>query len=97
MVGSEQTKPEPDSISVDRIYDYTKFHIGMYATLVAAAFGLLNTNFILLKCIKAYLVVGAATAFVFAGACGGVICTNCIRLPKNSMVPNKEPVFFLGC
>lgn len=64
------------SFNVERLYDYTKFHIGLYTTLVA---GLLTVSQMSLgKQNSEYpLLLITAALFALAGACGGLICTTC--------------------
>ncbi len=87
-----------DIISIDRLYDYTRFHIGMYATLVAFLMGLigLDKQILDLNSIQRTVIFLVACMFALAGAFGGIVCANCLRYPKDKMVSQDEPALFWG-
>ena len=63
------------------LFDYTKFHIGLYTTLAAAYIALMASEYgkrILAPNIL--WVVAAVAAFVIAGGAGGTIASSCTRL-----------------
>ncbi len=76
-----------------RLYDYTKFHIGMYATLMVGVFAFLELwddrdhqfDFVLL---------GVAFCLMGAGACGGVVCTNCLRYADDEKILFSDKASF---
>jgi hypothetical protein len=73
---------------IDRLYDYTKFHIGLYAGLMTALVALLTLGKGLTLCviwpIKATLI-----CFALAGACGGVIGST-ISVSQEALMNDKR-------
>lgn len=83
------------NFNVARLYDYTKFHIGLYSTLVA---GLLAfVKFMNDKVSFSELFLVTAVLFSLAGACGGLICTTCTYVTsKDQVVSGDKPVSIWG-
>ncbi|MEP4053039.1 MAG: hypothetical protein ABJN22_12420 [Litorimonas sp.] len=83
----------PHQYNVQRLYDYTKFHIQMYATLVAAVLAAINFPGVFPKDDCKLLISGITTAalFALAGAFGGFICTNMLHYDGEVMVPLDQP------
>lgn len=62
-----------------RLYDYTKFHIGLYATLITALLALMSIGAKAVPEEYKWWVFTMAVAFLFAGACGGIVAVNTFR------------------
>jgi hypothetical protein len=76
-------KPDQEDKRLERLYDYTKFHIGIYlsaASGLAALIGSLANNKggeFLVALVGSPALLGLALLFmVLAGACGGVVATS---------------------
>lgn len=63
-----------DCKQLEALLTYTTFHIGMYATLIAALLGLLATDFLKVRAAKfAAFLWATLFFFVLAGAAGGLV------------------------
>ena len=62
-----------------RLYDYTKFHIGLYATLVTGLLALMSIGAGSLSSAYRLPVILMAVLFLLAGACGGIVSVNTFR------------------
>ncbi len=79
MSGSQSDGGSSDDKQLERVYDYAKFHIGLYTVVLGGVVGLTFTD-----AMKKAVPVGAAFAvltvvtFCFAGAgfCGGVVASS---------------------
>jgi hypothetical protein len=60
--------------SLELLFDYTKFHIGLYLTLTAAFVTVANSNLLTLRAEWIFWV--AVACFVAAGLAGGVIASS---------------------
>ncbi len=58
------------------LFDYTKFHIGLYTTLVTLLIALISLGSEELVFIQHIALAATTVCFVLAGACGGVIASN---------------------
>ena len=67
-----------DLKSLELLYDYTKFHIGIYLTLTATYIALTTASINNEKLfeIRGYCVIAAILGFVVAGFAGGVIVSS---------------------
>jgi MFS family permease len=72
-------KPNEDK-RLERLYDYTKFHIGIYLSAaggVAALLGTKEAGWVISTLIgNQYLLYAAFALLVLAGMCGGVVATS---------------------
>lgn len=82
-----------NEFNVARLYDYTKFHIGLYATLVSGL--LVFVKFMGEDEPKVFLFLITAALFAFAGACGGLICTTCTYVATKEQTINANKVVTL--
>jgi hypothetical protein len=57
------------------LFDYTKFHIGMYTTLTSALLAVLRFNQSSAQWLRICIVI-SLFCFLVAGACGGAIASN---------------------
>lgn len=72
-------KPAKSTHDFDQLkllFDYTKFHIGVYATLVSLLIGFISLGPASLHPIQHLCLAATTVAFVLAGACGGVVASN---------------------
>ncbi|MCV2371395.1 hypothetical protein LNV07_25190 [Paucibacter oligotrophus] len=76
-------KPRLEDKRLERLYDYTKFHIGIYLSAAAGLTGLLGSianqkaGQFLFDLVGAPPLLGLALVLmVLAGACGGVVATS---------------------
>ena len=60
--------------SLELLFDYTKFHIGLYLTLTAAFIGVAKAGVLTLR--AEWIFWSAVWAFVLAGLAGGVIASS---------------------
>lgn len=58
------------------LFDYTKFHIGLYTTLVTLLIALISLGSEELVFLQRASLAATTVCFVLAGACGGVIASN---------------------
>lgn len=83
--------------NINRLYDYTKFHIGLYATLVTLTLTLITLNIPPDPTVtQDILLTSVAVLFALAGAFGGIVCTNCIRFTNDAEIDGNEPCVFWG-
>lgn len=60
------------------LFDYTKFHIGLYTTLTAAYIALMTSDYgKKFSTPNMYQVLGAVVMFLVAGFAGGIIASSC--------------------
>lgn len=84
-------------INIDKLYDYTKFHIGLYATLVTVTLGVINLGEpVNISPLQEDLLGFVALLFALAGGAGGIVCTNCIRFSSDAEVDRNERCVFWG-
>ena len=101
---SKITHTVVDEINVDQLYDYTKFHIGLYAALVTLTVALLKLGsaapeegaVIALDGAEVLQIQVVAALFALAGAFGGIVCTNCLRFPEGAQISRHEGISFWG-
>jgi len=87
------TPPEPSVPNQIRLlFEYTKFHIGLYATLIAALIGLMKLGGGQIAGLVPYLKLTLAF-FVVAGAAGGVIASS-ISVDYQALVHDNRIGFF---
>lgn len=69
---------EADAKSLERLYDYTKFHIGVYLTLTASyiTIALAQVNGKALVDVAPFFLWRAVMLFMLAGLAGGVIVSS---------------------
>lgn len=92
-----------DEQRLQRLYDYTKFHIGIYLLVAGALVTILGSQ-------KAEVIVGGLTdepawlwaavgAMAFAGMCGGVIASFCASAASFKEVWDDKtgPWYFPSC
>jgi hypothetical protein len=78
--GSDSAKIDPQ---LDRLYDYTKFHIGLYTTVLGGAVAILISDpFKGLAPIWSGLILAAALFFAFAGLFGGIVAASTPNAPS---------------
>jgi len=59
---------------MDRLYDYTKFHIGLYAALMTALIAFLKVGrTTTTPCVVVWSLKATLVCFALARACGGII------------------------
>ena len=59
---------------VKMLLDYTKFHLGLYLTLLAVIMALLGSEWgPSLGSLPSWVLFGSVLAFAAAGACGGMV------------------------
>ena len=68
--------PEKEFERLKLLYDYTKFHIGVYATLVTLLIAMLSLYLEDLTTAPKRLLLATTVFFIFAGACGGMVASN---------------------
>lgn len=73
---NDSTFEEMDD-QLKHLYDYTKFHIGMYTTLIAIIVGAFSSS----KFLTEYMALGpwvlaGLVGYVLAGMCGGLIASS---------------------
>ncbi len=61
------------------LYDYTKFHIGLYATLITALIALMSFGSKVVPQELHYPLKFATIMFVLAGGCGGIIASSSVK------------------
>ncbi|MEM0930387.1 MAG: hypothetical protein AAGI89_13960 [Pseudomonadota bacterium] len=64
--------------SIERLYDYSKFHIGLYTSIVGGLLAFLNLRQGMIDQVGVLQVVLTVCLFLAAGAFGGIVCVNCI-------------------
>ena len=85
---SRTQEPQASAVQdhrLDRLYDYTKWHLGVYITyasalgaIAAAAVSSTDPTWILSAIWKPWSLVAAIILMVLAGLAGGVVATLCI-------------------
>jgi hypothetical protein len=80
------------------LFDYTKFHIGLYATLISGLFGVIafahdHENNRVLAHLLTYAKWVAALILV-AGAAGGAIASNIVGATNYDIFKDTHPDFF---
>ena len=82
--GQSENNPLEDK-RLERLYDYTKFHIGIYlssAAGVAALLGSKEAGWIITTLVgNEYLLYLALALLVVAGMCGGIVATSVTESP----------------
>jgi len=77
---SSPTSKGPEDKRLERLYDYTKFHIGIYLSAaggVAALLGSKDAGWAISTLVgNQYLLYAAFAFMVLAGMCGGIVATS---------------------
>jgi hypothetical protein len=84
MNGSGKSEAEIQLEQVKLLFDYTKFHIGLYTTVTAAYIAVMASDygksFFLVP--NRGLVWSAVIMFLVAGLSGGIIASSCPHYPR---------------
>jgi hypothetical protein len=79
---------------LERLYDYTKFHIGIYITAGTSIVAILGagrqSSFLRALIKQPGLVAVALVLMMIAGACGGVIVSKCVTVDTFADVWRKK-------
>jgi hypothetical protein len=86
---------ENEDKQLARLYDYTKFHIGIYLSFaggIAALLGSQETGWFLSTLVKSnkYSLYAALVLMVLAGACGGVVASSTLECKTFHEFWNKD-------
>ena len=72
------------------LFDYTKFHIALYATLITLIIALLSLGADEVQYVQKWLLFGTSFLFALAGACGGIVASNIPNHAKVTEFLNAE-------
>ena len=93
LVHRQRRKPAASTHDFDRmklLFDYTKFHIGVYATLVSLLIGLISLGPGNLSPVQHICLAVTTVFFVLAGACGGIVASNIPNLSGMEEFNNSD-------
>ena len=72
------------------LHDYTKFHIGLYATLITALIALMGFGSEALRPELHFPLKFATVLFVFAGGCGGIVAASSVKFDSITTFRNTR-------